>query len=114
MNGWAKDTLRQTTRLAEHASESAGASRAWGSAGGICVDPSIPADPAVQRTLDAPAARFILPAGALSRGWFQPKLVVLGQIDRLLAELGQVLQAGLPGQIEIRRRRLWPLDFAQT
>lgn len=64
--------------------------------------PTIPADPAAQRTLDAPAARFILPAGALSCAWFQPKLVVLGQIDRLLAELGQVHQAGLFGQIEIR------------
>ena len=56
-----------------------------------------------KRTLDAPAARFILPAGALSCAWFQPKLVVLGQIDRLLAELGQVHQARPFGQIEIRR-----------
>ena len=61
------------------------------------------ADPTAERTLDAPAARFILPAGALSCAWFQPKLVVLGQIDRLLAEFGQVHQAGLFGQIEIRR-----------
>ena len=50
-----------------------------------------------KRTLDSPAARFILPAGALSCAWFQPKLVVLGQIDGLLAELGQMHQAGLFG-----------------
>lgn len=56
-----------------------------------------------KRTLDAPAARFILPAGALSCAWFQPKLVVLGQIDRLLTEFGQVHQARPFGQIEIRR-----------
>ncbi len=96
MNGRAKDTLRQTTRLAEHASESAGESKGVEKSGQ-------PRFSTAKRTLDAPAARFILPAGALSCAGFQPKLVVLGQIERLLAEFGQVHQARPFGQIEIRR-----------